>query len=182
MMATACGTPGYVAPEILCGGTYSEKVDLWSLGVITYILLCGFPPFYDENNAVLFAQIKSGAFDFPSPYWDCVSDDAKDLVLKLLVVDATRRYSASDVQRHPWVTRGAVGSGAVSLSGAQGKLKEYNGRRKLRAHILAMRAVLAFSRFGKMSLADRMSATAEEASKEGDAADGEGGGEAGAYD
>jgi serine/threonine protein kinase len=74
MRATACGTPGYVAPEILEGRPYGERVDCWSLGVITYILLAGFPPFYDENNATLFAQIKAGAYEFASPYWDGVSE------------------------------------------------------------------------------------------------------------
>jgi pregnancy upregulated non-ubiquitously expressed CaM kinase len=68
-----CALPA--APEVLESRPYTEKVDCWSLGVILYILLCGFPPFYDENNAALFAQIKAGAFDFPSPYWDDVSDD-----------------------------------------------------------------------------------------------------------
>ena len=61
------------APEILEGQKYTSAVDLWSLGVITYILLCGFPPFYDENNAALFASIKACEYDFPSPYWDSVS-------------------------------------------------------------------------------------------------------------
>jgi serine/threonine protein kinase len=65
------------APEVLEGRPYTEKVDCWSLGVILYILLCGFPPFYDENNAALFAQIKAGAFDFPAPYWDDVSEDGE---------------------------------------------------------------------------------------------------------
>jgi calcium/calmodulin-dependent protein kinase I len=60
LMHTACGTPGYVAPEILRGEAYAMEVDLWSLGVITYILLCGFPPFYDDNNVALFKAIKSG--------------------------------------------------------------------------------------------------------------------------
>ena len=59
-MQTACGTPGYVAPEILNGEQYGPAVDLWSMGVIAYILLCGFPPFFDDNNAALFATIKSG--------------------------------------------------------------------------------------------------------------------------
>ncbi|RHY58817.1 hypothetical protein DYB34_003143 [Aphanomyces astaci] len=80
MMQTACGTPGYVAPEILEGKPYGGEVDMWSLGVITYILLCGFPPFYDENNAALFATIKAGAYDFPSPYWDHVSDSGTSII------------------------------------------------------------------------------------------------------
>ena len=68
--------------------------------------LCGFPPFYDENNAALFAQIKTASFDFPSPFWDDVSDLAKDLVRKLLVVDIAKRLSATDVLKHPWVRDG----------------------------------------------------------------------------
>lgn len=75
------------APEVLEGKTYNEKVDCWSLGVIAYILLCGFPPFYDENNATLFAQIKAGAYDFPSPYWDDVSP-------------AGERYRNTDTHTH----------------------------------------------------------------------------------
>jgi len=77
---TACGTPGYVAPEIIQASGYGSEVDMWSLGVILYILLCGFPPFYDENQTALFSQIIHGVFDFPSPYWDDVGQSAKDLV------------------------------------------------------------------------------------------------------
>lgn len=85
MMSTACGTPGYVAPEVLTGMGYGAEVDMWSLGVILYILLCGFPPFYDDSTQTLFEIIKRGEYEFPSPYWDEVSTDAKDLVSKLLV-------------------------------------------------------------------------------------------------
>ena len=60
VMATACGTPGYVAPEVLAQKPYGKAVDVWSIGVISYILLCGYPPFYDENDANLFAQILKG--------------------------------------------------------------------------------------------------------------------------
>jgi serine/threonine protein kinase len=67
IMATACGTPGYVAPEVLAQKPYGKAVDVWSIGVISYILLCGYPPFYDENDANLFAQILKGK------YWFCES-------------------------------------------------------------------------------------------------------------
>ena len=90
-LVTACGTPGYVAPEILEGKSYGKTVDIWSIGVITYILLCGYPPFHDDNHNALFKKIKKGKFEFDSPYWDHVSDDAKDLILEMLVVDPEKR-------------------------------------------------------------------------------------------
>jgi calcium/calmodulin-dependent protein kinase I len=92
-LVTACGTPGYVAPEILEGKAYGKTVDIWSIGVITYILLCGYPPFHDDNHNALFKKIKKGKFQFDSPYWDHVSDDAKDLISQMLVVDPAQRYA-----------------------------------------------------------------------------------------
>lgn len=103
-MTTACGTPGYVAPEILeQDGTYGKEVDMWSLGVILYIVLCGFPPFYDENHNNLFKMIKACKYDFPSPYWDNVSESAVDLIKKLLVADVSARLTAEQVLQHPWI-------------------------------------------------------------------------------
>lgn len=95
-MTTACGTPSYVAPEIIKGKGYTKAVDYWSIGVILYVLLCGFPPFYDESqsNEKLFELIKTGKFDFPSPHWDCVSASAKDLIKNLLKVDPNERFNA----------------------------------------------------------------------------------------
>ncbi|NXS16921.1 DCLK2 kinase, partial [Mystacornis crossleyi] len=79
---TVCGTPTYVAPEIIAETGYGLKVDIWAAGVITYILLCGFPPFRSENNLQedLFDQILVGKLEFPSPYWDNITDSAKVLI------------------------------------------------------------------------------------------------------
>ena len=84
---TQCGTPGYVAPEILKGAKYGTEVDMWSCGVIVYILLGGYPPFHDDNHAILYRKIKDADYAFDPQYWDQVSDDAKDLIKKMLVVD-----------------------------------------------------------------------------------------------
>jgi len=105
VMKTACGTPGYVAPEVLTHEIYSEQVDMWSIGVIVYILLCGFPPFYGDNDAQMFKKIKAGSFKFLTPYWDPISSEAKDFVSKLLVVDPKKRLTASDAIKHPWVCK-----------------------------------------------------------------------------
>ena len=87
LATTACGTPGYIAPEIVGGKGYGKEVDYWSVGIILYIMLCGFPPFYDDNNQKLFEAITSCNYDFPSPYFDKVSDSAKDLISKILVAN-----------------------------------------------------------------------------------------------
>jgi calcium/calmodulin-dependent protein kinase I len=74
VMKTACGTPGYVAPEVLKRQGYGPEVDLWSLGVISYILLCGYPPFYDQRNPELFKKIMAGRYQFDHPWWDHISE------------------------------------------------------------------------------------------------------------
>uniref|UniRef100_A0AAY5E939 Serine/threonine-protein kinase DCLK2 n=1 Tax=Electrophorus electricus TaxID=8005 RepID=A0AAY5E939_ELEEL len=102
---TVCGTPTYVAPEIIAETGYGLKVDIWAAGVITYILLCGFPPFRSERNQQeeLFEQILLGRLEFPSPYWDNISASAKDLIGKMLQVNVSTRYTAEEVLSHPWV-------------------------------------------------------------------------------
>ncbi|XP_075219841.1 calcium/calmodulin-dependent protein kinase I isoform X1 [Lycorma delicatula] len=108
IMATACGTPGYVAPEVLAQKPYGKAVDVWSIGVISYILLCGYPPFYDENDANLFAQILKGEFEFDSPYWDDISDSAKDFIRQLMCVDVEKRYTCRQALAHPWISGNAA--------------------------------------------------------------------------
>ncbi|XP_066554008.1 calcium/calmodulin-dependent protein kinase type 1 [Amia ocellicauda] len=103
VMSTACGTPGYVAPEVLAQKPYSKAVDCWSIGVIAYILLCGYPPFYDENDAKLFEQILKAEYEFDSPYWDDISDSAKDFIVHLMEKDPRKRYTCEQALQHPWI-------------------------------------------------------------------------------
>lgn len=102
---SVCGTPTYVAPEILAETGYGKEVDIWAAGVITYILLCGFPPFANEDNDqdLLFDQILSGSFEFTQPFWDTISDSAKELITEMLEVDPNRRITAAQVIDHRWV-------------------------------------------------------------------------------
>ncbi|XP_067361103.1 calcium/calmodulin-dependent protein kinase type 1 isoform X1 [Channa argus] len=103
VMSTACGTPGYVAPEVLAQNPYSKAVDCWSIGVIAYILLCGYPPFYDENDSKLFEQILKAEYEFDSPYWDDISDSAKDFIVHLMEKDPNIRYTCDQALQHPWI-------------------------------------------------------------------------------
>jgi len=103
MMQTACGTPGYVAPEVLQATGYDKEVDMWSIGVITYILLCGFPPFYKDNLPEMFEEIMKAKYDFPEDYWSEVSETAKDFIKKLLVVDPKQRMTGVTALQHPWL-------------------------------------------------------------------------------
>uniref|UniRef100_A0AAY4BSU6 Protein kinase domain-containing protein n=2 Tax=Denticeps clupeoides TaxID=299321 RepID=A0AAY4BSU6_9TELE len=103
VMSTACGTPGYVAPEVLAQKPYSKAVDCWSIGVIAYILLCGYPPFYDENDTKLFEQIVKADYEFDAPYWDDISDSAKDFISSLMQRDPEKRLTCDEALRHPWI-------------------------------------------------------------------------------
>uniref|UniRef100_UPI0037E79202 serine/threonine-protein kinase DCLK1-like isoform X2 n=1 Tax=Semicossyphus pulcher TaxID=241346 RepID=UPI0037E79202 len=123
---TVCGTPTYVAPEIVAETGYGLKVDIWAAGVITYILMCGFPPFRGsgEDQEVLFEQILGGQLDFPASYWDNVSDSAKSLITGMLQVDVNKRYTAVQVLDHPWVNEDGVSENEPQLPVA-GKIKKH---------------------------------------------------------
>jgi len=135
MMQTACGTPGYVAPEVLQAEGYGEEVDMWSIGVITYILLCGFPPFYSESVPEVFEQIMKAEYDYPAEYWDDISEDAKDFINHLLVVDVKKRLSAKKALEHGWLKTGKAKTG--KLAKFQAKMKNYVAIRKQQSKIAA---------------------------------------------
>uniref|UniRef100_A0A3B4G037 Calcium/calmodulin-dependent protein kinase type 1D-like n=1 Tax=Pundamilia nyererei TaxID=303518 RepID=A0A3B4G037_9CICH len=103
VMSTACGTPGYVAPEVLAQKPYSKAVDCWSIGVITYILLCGYPPFFEENEKRLFSKIMRAEYAFHSPFWDDISESAKEFIKNMMEKNPTKRFTTEQALRHPWI-------------------------------------------------------------------------------
>ncbi|XP_074496411.1 serine/threonine-protein kinase DCLK1-like isoform X2 [Sebastes fasciatus] len=122
---TVCGTPTYVAPEIVAETGYGLKVDIWAAGVITYILLCGFPPFRgDEDQEALLEQLLRGQLEFPAPYWDNVSETAKSLITGMLQVEVDQRYTAVQVLDHGWVNDDGVSENEHQLP-VSGKIKKH---------------------------------------------------------
>ncbi|XP_046440388.1 calcium/calmodulin-dependent protein kinase type 1-like isoform X2 [Daphnia pulex] len=139
IMATACGTPGYVAPEVLAQKPYGKAVDVWSIGVISYILLCGYPPFYDESDANLFAQILKGEFEFDSPYWDEISDSAKDFIRRLMCVDVNKRFTCREALQHPWISGNAASTKNIHSSVSEQLKKNFaKSRWRQLMHAIAM--------------------------------------------
>uniref|UniRef100_A0A3B5LEY6 Protein kinase domain-containing protein n=1 Tax=Xiphophorus couchianus TaxID=32473 RepID=A0A3B5LEY6_9TELE len=136
-MKTVCGTPGYCAPEILRGNAYGPEVDMWSVGVILYILLCGFEPFFDpRGDQYMYSRILNCDYEFVSPWWDEVSLNAKDLVSKLIVLDPHKRLSVREALQHPWVLGKAARFSHMDTT--QRKLQEFNARRKLKVNKLIL--------------------------------------------
>merc|ERR1712238_179907 len=132
-LTTQCGTPGYVAPEILEGNAYDTKSDMWSLGVIVYILLGGYPPFIEQNQRELFRKIRKGNYEFHEEYWGSVSPEAKDLISCLLVVQPSKRMSASEALKHTWMVQDEKVLEGQSLDTNLAELKKYNAKRKFKA-------------------------------------------------
>jgi len=107
-LQTSCGTPGYVAPEVLTSDSYDEAVDMWGVGIITYILLAGYPPFYADDDTQLFEKIMHVEYDFDDECWDDVSDLAKNFIQQLLVQDPKKRLTAEMALKHKWLTSSGV--------------------------------------------------------------------------
>ncbi|XP_062411111.1 calcium/calmodulin-dependent protein kinase type II subunit beta isoform X5 [Sardina pilchardus] len=130
------GTPGYLSPEVLRKEAYGKPVDIWACGVILYILLVGYPPFWDEDQHKLYQQIKAGAYDFPSPEWDTVTPEAKNLINQMLTINPTKRISAQEALKHPWVCQRSTVASMMHRQETVECLKKFNARRKLKGAIL----------------------------------------------
>ncbi|XP_029157286.1 calcium/calmodulin-dependent protein kinase type II alpha chain isoform X11 [Nylanderia fulva] len=130
------GTPGYLSPEVLKKEPYGKAVDIWACGVILYILLVGYPPFWDEDQHRLYGQIKAGSYDYPSPEWDTVTPEAKNLINQMLTVNPGKRITASEALKHPWICQRERVASVVHRQETVDCLKKFNARRKLKGAIL----------------------------------------------
>uniref|UniRef100_A0AAY3ZWF4 calcium/calmodulin-dependent protein kinase n=1 Tax=Denticeps clupeoides TaxID=299321 RepID=A0AAY3ZWF4_9TELE len=134
------GTPGYLSPEVLRKDPYGKPVDIWWLcrimWVILYILLVGYPPFWDEDQHKLYQQIKAGAYDFPSPEWDTVTPEAKNLINQMLTINPAKRITAEQALKHPWVCQRSTVASMMHRQETVECLRKFNARRKLKGAIL----------------------------------------------
>ncbi|XP_067208832.1 calcium/calmodulin-dependent protein kinase type II alpha chain isoform X9 [Linepithema humile] len=144
------GTPGYLSPEVLKKEPYGKPVDIWACGVILYILLVGYPPFWDEDQHRLYAQIKAGSYDYPSPEWDTVTPEAKNLINQMLTVNPGKRITASEALKHPWICQRERVASVVHRQETVDCLKKFNARRKLKGAILT--TMLATRNFSSRSI------------------------------
>ncbi|XP_039640010.1 calcium/calmodulin-dependent protein kinase type II subunit gamma isoform X24 [Perca fluviatilis] len=130
------GTPGYLSPEVLRKDPYGKPVDIWACGVILYILLVGYPPFWDEDQHKLYQQIKAGAYDFPSPEWDTVTPEAKNLINQMLTINPAKRITADQAIMHPWICQRSTVASMMHRQETVECLRKFNARRKLKGAIL----------------------------------------------
>ncbi|XP_041722714.1 calcium/calmodulin-dependent protein kinase type II subunit gamma isoform X17 [Coregonus clupeaformis] len=130
------GTPGYLSPEVLRKDPYGKPVDIWACGVVLYILLVGYPPFWDEDQHKLYQQIKAGAYDFPSPEWDTVTPEAKNLINQMLTINPAKRITADQALKHPWICQRSTVASMMHRQETVECLRKFNARRKLKGAIL----------------------------------------------
>ncbi|XP_056275945.1 calcium/calmodulin-dependent protein kinase (CaM kinase) II beta 1 isoform X2 [Pseudoliparis swirei] len=154
------GTPGYLSPEVLRKEAYGKPVDIWACGVILYILLVGYPPFWDEDQHKLYQQIKAGAYDFPSPEWDTVTPEAKNLINQMLTINPAKRITAQEALKHPWVCQRSTVASMMHRQETVECLKKFNARRKLKGAILTTMLVSRNFSVGSRQTATPAAATA----------------------
>jgi len=148
-LTTQCGTPGYVAPEILEGIPYDERADMWSVGVILYILLGGYPPFIENNQRDLFRKIRKGEYEFHPEYWGTVSEEAKSLIASLLTVDPVKRLDAIEALTDPWICQDDITLESRDLKKNLKELSKFNAKRKFKAAVSTVMAVNKLQSLGR---------------------------------
>ncbi|TRY92450.1 hypothetical protein DNTS_029601, partial [Danionella cerebrum] len=153
------GTPGYLSPEVLRKDPYGKPVDIWACGVILYILLVGYPPFWDEDQHKLYQQIKAGAYDFPSPEWDTVTPEAKNLINQMLTINPAKRITADQALKHPWVCQRSTVASMMHRQETVECLRKFNARRKLKGAILTTMLVSRNFSVGRQHTAPAAPAT-----------------------
>jgi serine/threonine protein kinase len=137
-LKTRCGTPAFVAPEIVQGLSYNQQVDMWSAGCLIYMLVSGYPPFHDTNHRGLFRKIRAADFAFHKKYWDSVSVDAKQLLSGLLTVDPKARLTSDQALETSWLEVDPLLLSNRDLSGSLAEIKSFNARRKLKSAMTAV--------------------------------------------
>jgi len=140
VLSTKAGTPYYVAPQVLAGN-YDHTSDLWSCGVISYVLLCGYPPFYGENDKEVLAKVKQGNFSFNPSEWKHISEDAKDLIRHLLKMNPKDRYTAEQALNHVWIKNKAPKATEFAITNLIDNLRGFrslNRLKKAALHVIAL--------------------------------------------
>mmetsp|Transcript_26473 Transcript_26473/g.54930 ORF Transcript_26473/g.54930 Transcript_26473/m.54930 type:complete len:477 (+) Transcript_26473:2-1432(+) len=138
-LKTKAGTPYYVAPQVLTDKSgYNEKCDIWSCGVLAYIILCGYPPFYGDRDQDILKMVKAGKFEFCRPDWDCVSADAKSLITLMLTFNPTDRPGAGSLLEHSWFKRFETGETCKLNTDFGSKLRKFTGASKLKKVALTL--------------------------------------------
>jgi calcium/calmodulin-dependent protein kinase I len=145
-LSKQCGTPFFVAPEILLRKGYDQQSDMWSVGCIIYLLLAGNLPFMGRSQKELFRKIVAGKYEFEGEDWEHISDDAKDLVRKCLVLNPDDRITASQAVRHKWLKASRDRLSMISLQSTSQRLKTFNARMKLRSAMIAVDWVSSLKR------------------------------------
>jgi serine/threonine protein kinase len=132
---TPLGTLSYVAPEILQRKKYEAQPDIWSMGVIVYVLLVGYPPFYDKNEKKLQSKIRNGRYHFHEEYWKNKSPEAIDMIKKMLTVDHHERWTARQLLQHPWIVKDSEELAAKNMADTIVTMKKFNAKRRFRAAV-----------------------------------------------
>lgn len=146
-MRKYCGTEGYAAPEIMRNVPYDDSVDIWSLGVIVYVLLCAFRPFESDDPVELYQLVTQGDLEFPSPEWDEMSELSRDFISKMLQREPSKRMKIDEALEHPWIKGNAP---TMKLGDLHQHLKMFNVKRKLKRVTEAAKAAERLKRIAAL--------------------------------